>query len=263
MTAEGFIVGSKCRVVEVQRRSFIWNIIETEQRPCDLTCPVTPDVVEDDDVSLFNATVCFGIYPVRKQEFISDPLRIGVGEDRFRIIRELALPLDKQPISFLSPLPAMVPVQRKVAADDGSQLTRPEFGCPSGELAIVIETRSWGSIPAIGEGVNPDMIQVIFLRHRHQSKNVLIVAMDSPVREQPHQMDLAAFGSRTECSGQRFILHEAAITDVFVDPRELLPDDAPGSYIEMPHLGVAELTFWQPDIGATGREPGVRTGFVK
>src|SRR5690625_7803416 len=114
MSAEVFIVSSKGRVMEVQRGSFKWNIIETEQRPGDLSGPVTSDDVEDGDVSLFNAAVCCGINPGGKQECVSDVVLIRVGKGRPRIIREFALPMDKQPLSFLGPLPAMVPVHCQV-----------------------------------------------------------------------------------------------------------------------------------------------------
>src|SRR5437867_4291379 len=59
------------------------------------------------------------------------------------------------------------------------------------------------------------------------------------------------------------ITHELAAGDCFVNPREVLVNDAAGAKIEMAHLGISHLTWRQTDVGPARAQFTARVAAVE
>ena len=87
--------------------------------------------------------------------------------------------------------------------------------------------------------------------HPHECVQVLLVAVHATVGYQSHQVHRATRRDRcVDRLDQNRVLEDRAVRDRTIDPGELLVDDATGTDVEVPDLGVAHLPLGQAD-----REP--------
>lgn len=95
---------------------------------------------------------------------------------------------------------------------------------------------------------------------RGQSGDVRLMRVHSTRGHEPQDVNRAASLVR---AASRFadegISCEASVSDRFVDPRQVLHHDPPGTQIEMPDLRITELTLGEPDFGSVGSQKAPRT----
>ena len=86
-----------------------------------------------------------------------------------------------------------------------------------------------------------------------------IVAVHAAIGQQAHQVQGAAV-LLTVLHGlqQGGVLEKGAVLNLLRNPGQLLVNDAPGSHVQMAHLGIAHLAFRQPYCHPAGIAPHKR-----
>ena len=85
---------------------------------------------------------------------------------------------------------------------------------------------------------------------------LILVRMDSAIRDQADEMESARFGF-FQSLFENFVFCEAAIGNGFVDAREILVNDATRAEIEVTYLGISHLSLGEADIHTGSGEEAV------
>ncbi|MNS98861.1 hypothetical protein D3C72_1332420 [compost metagenome] len=83
----------------------------------------------------------------------------------------------------------------------------------------------------------------------NHGQNMVFVAVHAARRQQPHDMHCFAglHGLIDRCR-QRWVSEEIAFFDFFIQPGQILINDAPGPQVDVPDFRVAHLTVRQANI---------------
>ena len=112
--------------------------------------------------------------------------------------------------------------------------------------------------------MHEDTGQLVLCRQAQKGIQVPLLGVHTTVGDETKEMESAVL-LRSKFNGldQRGVLEEAAIGDGAVDPADIHADDASGSEVQMPHLGVSHLTVGKPDEVIAGMNQRVGKLFEK
>ena len=233
-------------------------------------------LLRQDDSQFLGAVVAV-VEEYNRVALLDRPVKAGVDDGLDKLVRHpfvvgllhclhhvcgfLALAADELVIGQLDALPTLVAVHGVVAADN-----RRHTPCRS--LAMLLQLR-YETLAAPGVGVaavheavdERAVAQAVVGCQVAQLEEVHERTVHAPVRSQAHEVYALAFVTGVGKGGGHLgVLGYRAVGARAVDLHEVLVDYAPGTDVEMPHLGVAHLPVGQADILAAGLEARVRIG---
>ena len=104
--------------------------------------------------------------------------------------------------------------------------------------------------------MNPDVPTPRRARRRTQGHDMILMAVDPTVRNQTHQMQShSRLGRQRHGLDQDRIASQLAVSDRFVNPRQILIHNSARSQIQVTDFAVAHLPRRQADILATTTDP--------
>ena len=143
-------------------------------------------------------------------------------------------------------LPAQVAVHGEVATAHTRQL--PNTDSPELLLKLLKVSKPAGGhgVAPVHKGVDEDARELLLRRQLQQRVQMPLMRMHAAVRDQPDQMQRAAFCLRRVHSGQqRGIGEEAAVRNRPVDAGDVHAHNAPGAEVQVTHFAVAHLPVGQ------------------
>jgi hypothetical protein len=145
--------------------------------------------------------------------------------------------------------------QRRSRLDSlGACLLEPGLG-----LRQIFGRRGRRRVAAVGERVQDQLRNALAPGQLDACPQVLEARMHAARGDEPHQVQAPALIPGCAARrAKRLVLHEAAIGDRVVDAGQVLLHDRPGPEVQVPYLGIAHLTGWQPDRLPGRVELGVR-----
>jgi len=98
--------------------------------------------------------------------------------------------------------------------------------------------------------VHEDLLDACLLRRVRKRNEMLVVTVHPAIGNQPDKVEPCR-SSICERFLQNVVSLQLALGDRFVDPGQILINDAPSAEVKMPDLGVTHLAGRQTDIFAT------------
>ena len=184
---------------------------------------------------------------------------VGGAHRRLRVGGEEPLAVDQGVVGEPDPVPARVPVHGVVASADDAVAADADavHGLLDGRQVPPGAPRR--RVPAVEEGVDDDVADLLARRQLEAGDEVAHVAVHAAPGDQAHEVQPAppprGLGARL---AQDAVLEEAAVLDGEADAREVLVDDTAGADVEVADLGVAHLARRQSHGRAGGVEHAVR-----
>ncbi len=214
------------------RKAIEVRLEESERK---LARTVGAEVEEEDDVAVAHALLVGVREDEGRHEFVRDVARIfladGIGG---RSHTALPLPHDDGIPGELGAVPTPVAVHAEVATDDGGDA---RAGRPQAFRALGQKIRAAGGrgIASIGEGVDHDVMHAGLVSRFRQRDEMRVVAVHTAIGKEAEEVE--PFSARFfESGAEDFVAGEFAVGDRFVNPGEVLIDDAPGAEIEVADL---------------------------
>ena len=151
--------------------------------------------------------------------------------------------------------PSPVAVHGIVAADQGAEPDIIWKRFQKGRKVIDCIFRQ--HVAAVGKAMDDDL-RPVGGKSRDHGQHLFAVRMHAAGRHQAHDMDPSAFPELLGKGGEIRMSGKRAVGKRGVDPRQVLHDDAAGTYVHVPDLGIADLAVRKPDIRARCRKPCMR-----
>ncbi len=230
--------------------------LRIDERPRDLAGPVAPEVEEDDAVAVRDLCERFAVLRddrSRLDEFVGyalvvaalDGLRGAVGLESFAEPQAL--------IGLLHAVPATVAVHRIEAAHHGRDLADPDLGRLLLDVGQVAKAACGRRIPAVREGVDENVLQIVPLGQFEQAVEVPEERVHADVAAQAHEVHPAVVGlDEFDELEELLVLEKRAIADGERQPDRFLRNDPAGADVLVTHLAVAHGPVGQADPLAVG-----------
>src|SRR5690625_2027864 len=110
---------------------------------CYLAGPVSPDIIEDDNIPFPDTGILCGLYKVWFQKFVSRSGCVTFFKNLFSICSNRSFTPGQSIVRFFNPLPPMLPIHRILAPHDGSNLSDTNFLRLFPELFQIVRSAVW------------------------------------------------------------------------------------------------------------------------
>ena len=224
----------------------------------DFTATVCPEVEADDDVSGSDGSI-HPFHGKRHDELVRDSLVVARLNARQRVTKGSLGPSQQGFVAESNSLPTGISVHGVISTVHRRH-TRVGASKVGLQRLHVAQTSLWSRVSAIGECVHEHVIQSETLDHIHELVKVGLLAVDTPFRHKPHQVQSAArvLGPHAGLF-ERLVLGELARRDGPIDSQQILVHDAPCADVHVSHFAVAHLSLRQADVRAIRAKGGIRT----
>ncbi len=222
--------------------------VRIDERPGDLAGAIGSEVEEDDCIAVLDAhaRLTGRRHEDRFHELVGHAARVRGPDGVDRVSAHGRFCLHDRTPRALDPLPSVVAIHRVVAAHDAGDGTNTDFREDAFEPLDVLGSRLGRHVPAVEEAVDVDPLSASARGHADQCVEMLLVAVDPSIGNETHEVHGSAGGDRgIEGLRQDFVLVQTAVRYGEVDTCQLLEHDAPGTDVQVPHLGVPHLPLRQ------------------
>ena len=227
------------------------------ERVADLARAVGAEVEEHERIALDDAQP--GVAEDdRLHELVGEPGGVARLDGGRGGLGALPHPVDERRARELGALEPVIAIHPVVAPHDRRDRR-------AGALPLALELREQPGglvgrdVAAVGEGVDRDARHPGRERRAGDRAQVVDVRVHAAVRDEARDVqDAAPVARRGDGRPQRRVERERAVRHGVADAHQVLRDDAAGSEVEVPDLGVAHLTLGQAHGTTRGDQRGVR-----
>ena len=159
----------------------------------------------------------------------------------------------------LGAFPALVAVHRVIAAGDTGDLANADFAHLCLQLLEEARAHLWRCVAAIHKAMHEHFGNLLALRHFEQREQVVDMRVDSPIADEPHQVE-PVFAPGFHHFSQHRIGEQRLVIDGVVNFGDVHHQNAAGADVQVADFAVAHLTIGQAHEMAIGADQSVRIG---
>ena len=162
-------------------------------------------------------------------------------------------------IRFFDTIPRKIAIHRVIAAGNRRDFADADLVQLVAAFLHIMCAGLRRHVAAVGERVDIHFLQPAALRQLHQPEQVVDVAVDAAVGQQPHQVQRRIVRFAVFHRGaQRFVIKKVAVADRFGDAHQHLVHHAAGTDVGVADFAVAHLAVRQTDVQPRRADGGVR-----